>query len=367
MEEKYTFELNSARNDEKYTEREYNSHTAVVEVFSHIVNGKSLDKFKGNVADKSVDYIKELARKADSGDDKAISELNTIRKYSIQPELLKEMELLNFFGSYENVGYGETIEREVVNTEGELSRIQAANGDVPFGFIATKKYAVSTETISAGYQVDYRKILHGDLTSENILKENIKRDITNKAARYVFRKIYNSVKNATGVKNFSETAGITKAAVDAAIKFARRFGVPSIVGDFTVVSQINDFAPYVTTQNANYMNISQEAMDEIRKTGLLSWYNGSPIYAMQNGFDTSHLNTAETGFDTIAPEGVLFVIPNGITSPIKLWTRGGLDTYTGRDITTGRELTRFDMEVAADIAQGREYEIGIVSDSNYAI
>lgn len=363
----YSFELSSARNDEKFTSREYNSKTGVVEVFSHIVNGKSLDKFSKNIADKSVEYIKNLSQKANSGDEHAISELNTIRKYAIEPEILKEIQLLGFFGSYENVSYGDTIEREVVSTEGELSRIQAANGDVPFGFIASKKYAVSTETISAGYQVDYRKILHGDMSGENALKENIKRDITNKAARYAISKVYNSVKNSVGVKNFSETSGITKTAVDAAIKFTRRFGATSLIGDYTVVSQLNDFAPYTTTQNASYMNISQDAMEEIRKSGLLSWYFGSPVYAIQNAFDTTKLNATGTGFNTIAPEGILFVIPTGIDSPIKLWTRGGLDSYTGRDITTGRELTRYDMEIAVDIAKGREYTIGIVSDSNYDV
>ena len=357
----YTVELNSARRDADFVTKEYNPHTGVVEVFSAMANGKSLDKFGKNMADKSVNYIKELASKANNGDSSAVAELNTIRKYTIEPELMKEIQLLGFFGSYENVGYGESIEREVVATEGELSRVQAANGDVPLGFIASKTYPVGTQTISAGYQIDYRKLQMGDLSAENALKENIKRDMRNKASRYALMTVYNSIKNATGVKNYSETNSITKAAVDSAIKFARRFGVPSIVGDYSVVSQINDFVPY-NSSTCNFTDIAPDAMEEIRKTGLLSWYNGSPIYAIQNAFDTSKLNVAGTGFNTVAPEGLLFVIPAGVDSPVKLWTRGGLTSLTGNAVTTGRQLTRYDLEVAVDVAKGQEYKLGLIRD-----
>lgn len=360
----YTIELNSARKDADCVTQNYNAHTGVVEVFSAMVNGKSLDKFGKSMADKSVNYIKELASKASNGDGSAIAELNTIRKYTIEPELLKEIQLLGFFGSYENVGYGDSIEREVVATEGELSRVQAANGDVPLGFIASKKYPVGTQMISAGYQIDYRKLQMGDLSAENTLKENIKRDMRNKAAKYAINTVWSSIKNATGVKNYAEAAGITKLSVDNAIKFARRFGTPTLIGDYSVASQINDFVPYASATYATFNDISPDAMEEIRKTGLVSWYNGSPVVAIQNAFDTSKLNAAGTGFDTVAPEGLLFIIPTGIESPIKLWTRGGLTSFTGNDVTTGRQLTRYDLEVAVDVAKGREYEVGIIRDLN---
>lgn len=358
----YTVELNSARRDDNFLTKEYNKNSGVVETFSRIVNGKSVDSL-GAVADKSVKYIKELASKAINGDYSAIAELNTIRRYTIEPELIKEIELLGFFGSYENVGYGESIEREVVNTEGELSRVQAANGDPVLGFVSAKTYPVGTQTISAGYQIDYRKLQMGDLSAENALKENILRDMRNKASKYAMDKVLTSIANATGVKNYAASAGITKASVDNAIKFARRFGQPSIVGDYSVASQINDFAPYVST-SASFTDISPEAMEEIRKTGLLSWYNGAPVYAIPNAFDTTHLNAAGTGFDTVAPQGLLFIIPAGVESPIKLWTRGGLTSFTGNDVSTGRQLTRYDLEVAVDVAKGREYEIGIIRDTN---
>ena len=129
----------------------------------------------------------------------------------------------------------------------------------------------------------------------------------------------------------------------------------------------NDFVPYASTTYATFNDISPEAMEEIRKTGVLSWYNGSPIVAIQNAFDISRLNAAGTSFETVAPQGLLFVVPAGVESPVKLWTRGGLTSFTGNDVTTGRQLTRYDLEVAVDVAKGREYEIGLVRDTNFAL
>lgn len=33
---------------------------------------------------------------------------------------------------------------------------------------------------------------------------------------------------------------------------------------------------------------------------------------------------------------------------------------TGTDVTTGKLLTRYDLEVASDIAKGEEYKIGVI-------
>ena len=58
-------------------------------------------------------------------------------------------------------------------------------------------------------------------------------------------------------------------------------------------------------------------------------------------------------------------IPAGVNSPIQSFTRGGLTSFTGNDVASGRILSRFDLEIAADVAQGQEYKIGIMKDSNF--
>lgn len=356
-----TFEINEMNGCRKDTVHNgLNTKSPIVETFSALVNGKDVENIKDSngvkVGDQCVNAIKELNTKAEMGDTSAISELNTIRGYVINPILLEEIKLLGFFGGYENLGYDETIERKVIK-QSINTRGQALNGDVPFSFNYADKYTVPSTSLAAGYEVDYRKAQFGDMTAENILIENIKTDMRNKAASFAFDKVISSITNAT-VKNV--VSGVTRANVQSVINKARPFGKVTLVGDTSAVIKLNDIATYSDGAGTPYLNISEEAMNEIRKNAYISSIMGATVYGIDNAYDLSKTNTAGTWFDKIVSDRYIFVVPTGITSPIQLWTRGGLTSMTGTDVTTGRLLTRYDLEVAADVAKGEEYKIGVI-------
>ena len=358
----YSFEMNNAHKDSEIVNNNIKRNSPIVEVFSTMTAGKDLSKF-GKVADKSVEYIKGLASKASQGDWSAACELNTIRKYSIEPQLLQEIKLLSIFGTYQALGFDESIEVETYSHEGEKSRMQALNGDVPFPIIAKKKYTVSSVPVSGGFAVDYRRVQLGDMSKENEGMDQVRIDIRNKASKYVMDTVYAAIKNATGVKYFYEDNNLTKTNLDKVITAVRRFGKPNITGDYAVVSKINAFVPYSNT-TPSITGISDAAMDEIRKNGFIMDYNGSIVSETPNGYDFTTLNTAGDNFATMLPQNLVFVMPTGGKSPISTWTRGGLTSFTGNEVTTGKIMTRFDLEIAADVAQGHEYEIGLIKDTS---
>ena len=186
-----SFELNNERKDANYiTNDRLHAHSAVVEVFSAMVNGEEVSKF-GEKADLAVSYIKKLGEKAESGDYSAVAELNTIRRYVIESPIMQEIKLLGIFGSFEQVGFDDSIEREIYKHVGEFSRMQANNGDVAFPAITREKYPVGTKTISGGYAVDYRRVALGDMTKENEGLAMVKTDIYNRAMKYIITTVYN--------------------------------------------------------------------------------------------------------------------------------------------------------------------------------
>lgn len=360
----YTVELNSVRKDSDYVTDKLNSKSPIVEVFSAMASGTDIPSKYGNKADKIVAHIKSLGERGENGDSRAIAELNTIRRYVMEPKLMEEIKLIGLFGSYTPLGYNESIEREVYGHEGEMARMQALSGDVPFPTIVAKKYPVNSVTIGAGYAVDYRKIQLGDMSRENEAIDQIKLDIRNKASKYIVDTVYSSVKTATGVKYFVESAGITKIALDEVLKKVRRFGVPNILGDYSVVSQINNFVPY---DNGTVKGISDAAMDEIRKNTFIRNYMGSVVSEIPNSYDLTTRNADGTNFGTVLPEGLLFIVPTGSKSPVMTWTRGGITSFSGNDVTTGKLLTRYDLEIAVDVARGQEYKIALLSDTSYEL
>ena len=360
---KTTYELNNLRKDSDFLNREMRATSVISEVFSAMVNGNEVGAIKG--ADKAVKYIKELGARAENGDFGAVAELNTLRRFTIEAPLLKEMRLLGIFGSYQAVGFDETIEREVYKHVGEKSREQAASGDVVFPAIAKEVYPVPTFTVSGGYVVDYRRVALGDMSKENEGMEQVRIDIRNKAMRAIVLKIYEAIHNATGVKYAFENAGLTKAGVDGVLTKIRRFGRPTVIGDYAILSQFTPWAGYVGQINGNTITgISDQIINELAQNGLLGMYNGAVLAEIENPYDETALNAAGDDFETMLPAGLGFIVPTGAKSPIATYTRGGLTSFTGNNVKNGKIETRFDMEVGVDLAKGQEYKIGMFLDSN---
>lgn len=359
-----TYELNNIRKDADVFDGKFNRQSPVVEVFSAMVNGKDLSQF-GAKADKAVNYIKQLGVRAEAGDGMAIAELNTLRRFVIEAPVMEEIKLLGIFGSYQNVGYDETIEREVYIHSGERAREQAANGDVTFPVITKEVYPVSTFTVSGGYAVDYRRIALGDMSKEYEGMNQVKTTILNKAMVAIVKKVYDAIYAATGVKYQFEGAGLTKAGVDKVLTNVRRFGKPTVVADYALLSQFTPWAGYVGS--ANVLGISDQIINEIAQNGMLSSYNGAILSEMPNPYDLFSTYTDKNGelnFKTMLPAGLGFVLPAGGKSPIATYTRGGLTSLTGNNVKTGKVETRFDIEVGCDVAKTHEHEIGTIYDSN---
>ena len=199
----------------------------------------------------------------------------------------------------------------------------------------------------------------------------VKTDILNNAKKAIVKKVYNAIKNATGVKYVYEGNSLQKTGVDGILTAIRRFGRPTVIGDYAIISQFTPWAGYVGTIDSNTITgISQKVLDEIAANGVPAMYNGAILAEMENPYDlndttgswTDGTNTTPN-FQTLLPAGLAFVIPTGAKSPIATWTRGGLTSMTGTDVKTGKLVTRFDLEVAADIAKGQEYKIGTIFDT----
>lgn len=358
-----TFELNNIRKDADVFGGKFTKMSPVVEIFSAMVNGESLDRF-GAKADKAVNYIKDLGVRSENGDGVAISELNTLRRFVIEAPVMEELKLLSIFGSYQAYGYDETIEREVYTEVGERSREQAASGDVVFPTIVKETYQVPTFTVSGGYAVDYRRVAIGDMTKENEGLAHVRLDILNRAKASIVKRVYDAIKNATGVKYMAEMASLTKSGVDAVLMNVRRNGKPTIIGDYAVISQLTPWAGYVGTVNSTTITgISEKTMNELAQNGALSTYNGAIVTEMANPYNFYQLDENGTNFKTMLPAGLAFIVPTGIQSPIATYSRGGLTSCTGTDVKTGKVMSRFDIEVGCDVAKGHEHKIGVIYDT----
>lgn len=361
----YSFELNNVKSDANLASGKVTAQSPVVEVFSAMANGQEVGKFgkKGDIAAK---YITDLGAKASTGDQSAISEINEIRKFVIQPRLLQELKLLGVFGSYKQLGWNDTAYLEKVTYENVRANVQAEGQDVSTAFARKVKTPLAPITVSGGHKADYRELALGDMRTENELMNEVQKEIRNKATLYVVETVYNAIEAATGVKYFYENANLAKASVDALLTKIRRYGKPNINGDYAILAQFLPWIGYAGSIGSNTITgVSQKILDEIAETGLVGTYNGAVLSEIPNGYNFNKLTSDGTNYDTLLPAGLAFVTPAapvGGVSPIQTFSIGGLTSFTGNSVSTGEVLTRYDLKVACGVAQTDA--IGIIHDTN---
>lgn len=359
------YEINMSNAQADVNTGRVKQNSKIVEVFSALSAGKR-PEVDDKTLDKSVATIKELSSKAIDGDNAARSEINSIIRFSIEPKLLEVVRLFDFMGTYRRIGYNEAPMMKTYGYESIDSRFQASSSDVPFAAVNWREYPIGTQTISAGFAVDYRELQNGNFDG-NIREgmNQVQIDMQNKMTYYVMTVLYNALKNAKSVKHFAEDNGITKTAVDNMLKSMRRYGKVNIAGDYSVVSQFNDFAGFKQFSADEIRYANNIVAEEIRQTGLVSMYNGAFVTELPNAINWTQLNKDGTDYDLYMPQGLLFFLPRGSVSPLQVFLRGGLTTMTGDDIVTRQHLTRFDMEFGAGVAEGMEDQIGLISDTNF--
>ena len=355
----YTFELNNERRT-----MPVQATKLITEVFSAMVNGKEVGTL-GKKADEAVTYIKNLGTKAQAGDLMAVNELNALRQFVVKPLLSEEAKVLSLFGNYKELKMNESAEIEIFDHIGVEANRQAPRTDVTFPYVKKTKQPVALQTISAGYAVDYRQMALGDMTLENEGMGQVRIQMRNNLTQYVIQTIYKAISDSTGIKYMVDDAGLTKTNIDTVLKKIRRYGKANVIGTYGLLTQFTPWAGYVGNINSNTVTgISEKAMNEIAQDGILSLYNGCILKEMPNPYNEYEMTEDGTNFETMLPAGLGFVVPTGVKSPIATYTRGGLTSFTGNNIKTGKIETRFDLEVGCDVAKGQEHRIGTIYDSN---
>ena len=354
-------ELNNVRKSECAVSNEAQMRR-VAEICSALFSGADISKY-GKEADGVVKQLAKLGEGALADDARAKAEINTVVKYIVQPNLLKAMEVFSFLGNYRRIAYNEKPVVRTYNYEGIDARIQASSGDVAFGERVWKEYPITTKTISSGMAINYRDLASGNFDgsmAEEISQVQI--DMENKAVAYVLGILYDGIKNNTdNVKFYATYADTpTQTAVDGMINKMRKLGKVNVAGDFSALSVISDWNGYKTVSDKTIPFFTEGQVNEIAQTGLNGWYKGAALIEIPNPYNLTKPLADNSAFETYYDTDKLFFTVSGATSPFNIFRRGGISTMTGNDVKTGTVMTRFDIEIGADLTKGREYEIGLL-------
>lgn len=359
----YSFELNNAMSGStrQVSGAARKNYDHMIEICSDLFWGKDISKY-GTDVDVVSTHLKKLGDRASKGIADAMIEISEIVKYVIQPKLTMQMKVFDFLGGhYQEIRADQEARIKTYTYEGIEARNQANGGDVVFGGRTHHEQTVSTHTISAGMAINYRELASGNFDG-TIAEETaqVMAEMNNKGVVFVLETLKNALKNATGVK-FYETYSDkpTQAGVDAMLEKMHHMGRCSILADYGVLREISKWTGYETVGNTVLNRLSDTMKEEFARTGLNGFYAGGALVEIENPYNFNRPLADKSGFETYyAPGDAYFIASNN--GPLWIFKKGGLSTITGNDIHTGDVMTRFDMELGADVVKGREYEIGFM-------
>ena len=109
-------------------------------------------------------------------------------------------------------------------------------------------------------------------------------------------------------------------------------------------------------------------------TSLLKNYSSTIIFEISNAYNLTKINAtggiggAAAFYDTVLPEGLLFLTPKSVTgSPLQVGIKGGIRGMAGQDINLGLNVQRMDIEFGSIVIPEKVVELGLVSDTNFAV
>lgn len=343
-------------------EMDADKQRAYAEVCSALIYGRdtreSLSKLKDNVAK----FLRTNAQAAANGDLRASQAINSLLTIVIEPAVLESIGLFGVASIHHTLGYRDIPEIETWKLVGGDARVQAYNGDVPYGDWEFVKYPVSLVTISGGTQVDYRAMALGDFDSK--LPQQIAHlttDMQNKANAYVMDVLLNALKNNTDyVKFYTEYSDtVTQEAVDDMVTKLRHFGKTSILATYGPIATISGWEGYKQVADTAYTPFySEEQVRQMSNEGKLDKYKGSTLIEIPNPYNVNKPLADKSGFETYNRDDVILILPMGMDTPLHTFSRGNITSMSGTDVKTGRILNRYDLEIGADVVKGLEYKIG---------
>ena len=118
-------------------------------------------------------------------------------------------------------------------------------------------------------------------------------------------------------------------------------------------------------QSKKLFGKDKKLLDEIADNGIVGSYNGAILSEIANGYNFNKLTADGKNYDTILPAGLAFVTPAapiGGVAPVQTFSIGGMTSMSGNNVATGEVLTRYDLKIAAGVADPSA--IAVINDTN---
>ena len=147
---------------------------------------------------------------------------------------------------------------------------------------------------------------------------------------------------------YGEGSGVVTTALDPIIRYYQRFGSVNLLGDIEILDKL------ASAGDKDWR--SDDMKNEYNNLGYLGKYKGANAVVLANGY-------AKDGKTPIITPSLLFVVPNGEVSPLKLVIKGDMLNNSGEVLDTGHYEVSLRQRYGVGVVYGKVPMLGVYKNT----
>jgi hypothetical protein len=248
-------------------------------------------------------------------------ELSQLMAYVVNDIINQKTNYIDLVGDVKRVAVGEKAMFKVKKS-GINAFLQAKNGTTQRSRILNSYETVDTIEVSARPYVNLYELAAGKVNFDECIADAAD-EMEKKMVQNLESTLYAAFDDYSS-PSYSSGSGIVAATIDPMIRAMQRLGSVTITGDINAIVKFNDLTGFTAATSTYQFN--NEIIKEANDVGHIGGYKGSKIVKMNNPFERGSLST------TILNQGLVYIIPSGVTSPFKVVMEGDVESMDATNI-----------------------------------
>lgn len=208
-------------------------------------------------------------------------ELGQIIAFTIDETQQKALDFMNTFADVRNVSLGDRPMYRFP-TKGIKAFIQATGATTARSYVTDRQFSLNTFEISSRPAINVWDIRMNRINMPDLIRQ-ANDEFTKLKLKHVEKVLHDSIQTYGSPWYATSTGSLSKSAIDTQLKYFKRLGNVTILGDS--VEDFFSIAGAVVNRTSGAVQYSGSMLDEMNQNGFIGKYNGANLVKLQNAYE----------------------------------------------------------------------------------
>ena len=247
----------------------------LIKVMAAQVRNERLDS---NVVAEAEEIVQKLAQDMSPQN---MHELGQIIAFTIDETQQKSLDFMNTFADVRNVSLGDRPMYRFP-TKGIKAFIQATGATTARSYVTDRQFSLNTFEISSRPAINVWDIRMNRINMPDLIRQ-ANDEFTKLKLKHVEKVLHDSIQTYGSPWYATSTGSLSKSAIDTQLKYFKRLGNVTILGDS--VEDFFSIAGAVVNPTSGAVQYSGSMLDEMNQNGFIGKYNGANLVKLQNAYE----------------------------------------------------------------------------------